>query len=134
MWFLHPKRNLRQVALEIIEGLKSGTLVPDPPLGRDLGEALPDREEKEVLLVREPVEGTGLSKELPKTAEDEVISVPLQAGVSLTQGIYPFFVADPTATQPSSRAKGAFRAGYRDTGIVVVARGARQEMVRHALV
>ena len=46
MWFFNQKRRVREVARKIIEGLRDGTLVPDPPLtpdpplGVDPGEAL----------------------------------------------------------------------------------------------
>ncbi len=41
MWFLNPKRRVRAIALEIVNGLRDGTLVPDPPLERDIDESLP---------------------------------------------------------------------------------------------
>lgn len=50
MWFPNPKRKLQQVALEIIEGLRSGTIVPDPEFVRDPGEALPKTSEDSVSL------------------------------------------------------------------------------------
>jgi hypothetical protein len=59
MWFSNPKQRLRETARKIIEGLRDGTIVPDPPLlpdpplGRDVGEALPLDTEQE--FIRKPI-------------------------------------------------------------------------------
>jgi hypothetical protein len=35
MWFFNQKQRVREVARKIIDGLRDGTLVPDPPLAPD---------------------------------------------------------------------------------------------------
>src|SRR5947209_18966097 len=39
MWLPNQKNRLRATAIEIVQGLRYGALVPDPPLGKDVGEA-----------------------------------------------------------------------------------------------
>jgi ribosome-binding protein aMBF1 (putative translation factor) len=54
MWLRHSRQRLREVANTIIEGLRDGTIVPDPPLmpdqplENDPGEALPQEESCEL--------------------------------------------------------------------------------------
>ena len=114
MWlFQSPKQRLREVALKIIQGLADGTIVPDPPLvpdapmQRDEGEALPQQGEEETC-------------------------VSVFSTNSLTQGVYGSFVPGPPTAfsefdKPKKRVR---RGGLASTRCVVVTGGSRQEIVR----
>jgi hypothetical protein len=109
VWFLDPKRKMRDVALSIVHGLRNGTIVPDPPLGHDPGEALTPAEPAE----------TGL--------------VPLPA-TNLNQGVFLSYLPAPMNSLPGIKWKRSTRATYRETGLVVVAGGSQQEVVRNTII
>lgn len=105
-----PKRTLKSLMQELEAGLRDGTIVLDPRAAKQPSEV------RAYLSATEPPALTWL---------------PL---ASLAQGSYQSYIGDPVATVPRPGQKRDTRAGYRDTGVVVVARGARQAIVRDAVV
>ena len=117
MWFFNQKRRVREVVLKIMEGLRDGTLVLDPPLvadppmQRDEGEALPQESEQETC-------------------------VSIFSTSSLGQGVYGSFIpGPPTPWSNSDKPRKRVRRGaLASTGYMVVTGGNRQEIIRDALV
>ena len=104
MWFRKRDR-VREVAGAIIDGLRDGSLVPDPPLAKDHGVAFPPEE------VLEPLQ--------------------LISTMSLGAGLYNTFVMTPAAAGQARRAN---RAGVQGTRDMVAAGVSGEPNRRFALV
>ena len=116
MWFFNQKRRVREVVLQIAEGLRDGTIVLDPPLTPD---SPVQRDEAEAL---------------PQEIAEET-SLRVLSTSSVAQGMYGSFMVVPATTMPLSQKpkKRGNREGNAGPGFVVVTGGPRQEIVRDSL-
>lgn len=111
MWFANRTSRFQRVAQSIVDGLRDGSIVLDPPLAKD-----PPLAADPKLFTDWPVSTT---------------SVPELTTASLRPGVYESFVLSPKLARPRRQSKKVRYGSERDVRFLVATGSPRQQSVGH---